>query len=1163
MKKNEKLSVSKKILAGALIFTFTLATGQKVFAVSYNPNEDYKNLGIRFWEDQKPGVDFYINSSNRYLIETVPKPYFGSTTGDWSVFSLTRGMYLEADYLNQLPNNYFSNYLTRIDNKVNDQNGVLDRTKLTEWDRLILSLTPLNHDVTRISNEYDFIKKISESYNMVKKQGINSASWTLVALNSGDYKFYTNTANLNNANTEGKLIDFVLDSQFTNGGWALNKNELADPDVTSMVLLGLAPYYRSEERFKQIQAESKYSYSELKTSVEKGVEVLSDLQKDHGGFSSYSNDNAESTAQVIVALTELGIDPKSEKFLTNGAIRDGIKTNNMIDSLLTFWAQGSGKAQGVGGFKHVTSGSDGGSDSGTTVNGMATDQATYAMIAYHRFITNQSTLFNLMDQKNTPYTSFRAKPVTLSYNISGNQTNEKSSYLAMTNLKKPTSEIKGKTFENWNTQPDGKGTSYQSNDILSMPNKNVTLYGQFKNNIYHLTLNSNDGHISNIKIPETFTVDDQFNLPTSENIKKDGYLFQGWYLNKDFKGNSIKTINKGTTESLTLYAKWEKIDTSVIAVINNIDNIGEVTLEKSGLIENIRASVSKLTPEQQQKITNLPTLVAAETKIKELTELASEEERANARIKEVKDAINTIGEVSLSKKEQIQKSRSLYDNLGEYKDRFNQSSINDLNILIEAEAQLSKLEIQEVIETINRIEEPVTLNSKLAIETGRHMYNNLSTDQQRQVTNIEKLIALEKQYKNIEEQVAVEEKIQALVNATEQAIRNIGEVSLQSETTIQLARKQYDSLDETIKNRVTNYNDLEVAETRLIELKVEKENKDKESIEQVIQAIKNIGEVAIDKQEKIEFASNLYNQLSTELKPRVPQEQVKILIEAKSTIQKLIDRDKKVKKLEQDILSTKIESITIESKNKIESFTSQVKLLEEHVSQEAKDHLKKLENKLDQKIAEDNKNKETEKQLANQLADKISKLVLGNETKNQPVVKGANHVAETKRVAKEYEELSNYGKTQISSKIKDQLSQAMDRVNVIEKMIADIAKLPEVDALTIKDEGYLSSLSNQFEELSAIEQNEVTNADKLAASNNKMKELKKGASKSTGRGRGKSTNSNRRGSGFDRNNPNKRSKNRVFPKTGEEVGNQLTSLGIALLGGVYFWKKKEEKDSSL
>src|SRR5699024_2392865 len=107
---------------------------------------------------------------------------------------------------------------------------------------------------------------------------------------------------------------------------------------------------------------------------------------------------------------------KTVNFVTEGAVHDNVKTNNMIDKLLTFWAPGTMKVDTedftkedqeiyriAGGFKHVTSGNDGGGGSGTSVNGMATDQSIYGLIAYNRFKKGENPLYDMTDMIENQY----------------------------------------------------------------------------------------------------------------------------------------------------------------------------------------------------------------------------------------------------------------------------------------------------------------------------------------------------------------------------------------------------------------------------------------------------------------------------------------------------------------------------------------------------------------------------------------------------------------------------------------------------------------------------------------------------------------------------------------------------------------------------------------
>ena len=84
--------------------------------------------------------------------------------------------------------------------------------------------------------------------------------------------------------------------------------------------------------------------------------------------------NSESCAQVIVALTALGIDPTADsRFVKNG--------HTVLDALAGFYVTG-------GGFRH-TAGGD--------LDGMATEQGYYALAAYYRFANAQTRLYDMTD----------------------------------------------------------------------------------------------------------------------------------------------------------------------------------------------------------------------------------------------------------------------------------------------------------------------------------------------------------------------------------------------------------------------------------------------------------------------------------------------------------------------------------------------------------------------------------------------------------------------------------------------------------------------------------------------------------------------------------------------------------------------------------------------
>ena len=127
-----------------------------------------------------------------------------------------------------------------------------------------------------------------------------------------------------------------------------------------MAIQALAPYYKTNET--------------VKAAVDKALEALSTLQRNDGGFGSWGTINSESCAQVIVALTALGIDPTADsRFVKNG--------HTVLDALAGFYVTG-------GGFRHTAGGER---------NGMATEQGYYALAAYYRFINGQTRLYDMSD----------------------------------------------------------------------------------------------------------------------------------------------------------------------------------------------------------------------------------------------------------------------------------------------------------------------------------------------------------------------------------------------------------------------------------------------------------------------------------------------------------------------------------------------------------------------------------------------------------------------------------------------------------------------------------------------------------------------------------------------------------------------------------------------
>ena len=284
-----------------------------------------------------------------YLQAQIAEPGTGSVGGDWLIFGLARSGV-------KVPQKYFDAYYENVEAAVREKNGVLSDRKYTEYSRTVLALTAIGKNPADVAG-FDLLKPLAD-FEQVTRQGINGTIFALLALDSGNYEIPENPDAAVQA-TRQMYVDELLARALPDGGWTLTGGE-PDVDITAMTLQALAKYR---------------DQADVTAAVERGLAVLSSLQEPDGGYVSWGSSNSESVAQVIVALTELGVPLDDERFTKNGI--------TVEDALLRF-------AQENGAFVHVRDGS-GGDDE------MATEQAFYALAAIHRAETGETTLYDMTD----------------------------------------------------------------------------------------------------------------------------------------------------------------------------------------------------------------------------------------------------------------------------------------------------------------------------------------------------------------------------------------------------------------------------------------------------------------------------------------------------------------------------------------------------------------------------------------------------------------------------------------------------------------------------------------------------------------------------------------------------------------------------------------------
>ncbi|MCD8397987.1 MAG: InlB B-repeat-containing protein, partial [Lachnospiraceae bacterium] len=77
---------------------------------------------------------------------------------------------------------------------------------------------------------------------------------------------------------------------------------------------------------------------------------------------------------------------------------------------------------------------------------------------------------------------------------------------------------------------------------------------------YTVTLNTNGGTIADGCDVTSYTYGTGVTLPTSEDLTRAGYTFEGWYEDSDFSGDKVTAISATDYGDKVYYAKWEATD---------------------------------------------------------------------------------------------------------------------------------------------------------------------------------------------------------------------------------------------------------------------------------------------------------------------------------------------------------------------------------------------------------------------------------------------------------------------------------------------------------------------------------------------------------------------------------------------------------------------------
>ncbi|MCH5187000.1 MAG: S-layer homology domain-containing protein, partial [Oscillospiraceae bacterium] len=224
----------------------------------------------------------------------------------------------------------------------------------TDYERVTLAVTALGLDAEKFNGRD--LTEIYKTYN--GRLAANGKTYALLSLNS---KPYSGDADL--------YVQALIEEAHDGGGWSLRPGGDVDIDVTAMAIQALAPYYEYEPRVRE--------------AVDSGLcHIKSEQDEETGGFVGIEGlVSTCSTAQVISMLTALNIDPSGDEWTTDGG-------RSPMDAMLDHYNSESGY---FGEFDDYVP------------DMMATEQAAYALAAYHRFLCGDASLYDMSDIDIRPY----------------------------------------------------------------------------------------------------------------------------------------------------------------------------------------------------------------------------------------------------------------------------------------------------------------------------------------------------------------------------------------------------------------------------------------------------------------------------------------------------------------------------------------------------------------------------------------------------------------------------------------------------------------------------------------------------------------------------------------------------------------------------------------
>lgn len=334
-----------------------------------------------------------------------------------------------------------------------------------------------------------------------------------------------------------------------------------------------------------------------------------------------------------------------------------------------------------------------------------------------------------------------------------------------------------------------------------------------------------------------------------------------------------KNLNLGNAESIAqVVITLAVLDRDMIAepgfgdeMENMMSVLAEYMVEGQGFKHSKKGEVDKMaTAQAMQALCAYERFLNGESSYWDLQGTGPIEDPA----KKVSAMIDALPkEITVADEAKVKAARAAYDALTDTQKK----RVANLDKLLQAESMLAeKLAVQRVMDAIDALPQEITLADAHKVKQVRQAYNQLTAEQQMQVSNRDKLEAAENTLRKLVNVSSVTQMIAELPQ----------DITLEDQDAVYAARAAYELLPTEKQAQVANLGKLEMAEKQL-ELLLSAQQ-----VQQVVDSIHALPEqVTLQDAAAVQAARDAYEQLTESQKAQVYN--VDKLLYAEKTIQNL------------------------------------------------------------------------------------------------------------------------------------------------------------------------------------------------------------------------------------------------------------------------------------